>query len=153
MADLMVPLYDLPEPLVPSSYEVRRPMASEGLSLQQWIAENFSRGWASEVLPGISRTPPTIFVALEKSSLLPAGFCGWDCTSLGFLGPVGVAEAHRGKGIGRAMVLYALHAMAEQGYGYAAVGYAGPVEFFRKVCGAFEIPGSTPGIYRKGLKW
>ncbi len=153
MADLLVPLYGLKDLSIPSGFEIRRPMASEGLSLQMWISESFSEGWASEILPGISRIPSSVLVALEKSSMSPAGFCGWDCTALGFLGPVGVAKAHRRKGLGQALVLSVLYAMAEQGYGYAAVGDAGPVHFFRKVCGAVEIPGSKPGIYRNRIVW
>lgn len=153
MADLLVPLYGLKVFSIPSGFEIRRPMASEGISLQMWISENFSEGWASEILPGISRIPSSVFVAVDNSSMSPAGFCCWDCTALGFLGPVGVAEAHKGKGLGQALVLSVLHAMAEQGYGYAAVGDAGPVQFFRKVCDAVEIPGSSPGIYRKRIRW
>ena len=98
MADLLVPLYDLQEFSVPSGFTVRRPMASEGHSLQSWVSENFSEGWASEILPGISRTPSSVLIAVDKSSMSAAGFCCWDCTALGFLGPVGVAEAYRGNG-------------------------------------------------------
>lgn len=38
------------------------------------------------------------------------------------------------------------------GYGYAIVGNAGPTEFFRKVVGAIEIPGSEPGIYVESVR-
>ncbi len=99
------------------------------------------------MLSAISRTPSTMIIALEKSTGKLAGFCGWDCTALGFLGPVGVAEEYRGAGVGKAVTLEVLHCMRQQGYGYGVVGAAGPVDFFQSICKASVIPGSTPGIY------
>ena len=152
MPDLLVPLYRLPGKFTCSGFNVRRPMAFEGAGIQKWIAEAFSSSWASEVLPAISRTPSTMVIAVEESTGKLAGFCGWDCTALGFLGPIGVAEEFRGSGLGRAVTLDVLHSMREQGYGYAIIGAAGPVEFFSKICGASVIPGSTPGIYPEPVK-
>lgn len=152
MADLLVPLYRLPDTVSPLGYTIRRPMASEGTRIQSWIEANFSRGWASEILPGLARTPATILAAVDNQTLSVSGFCAWDCTALGFLGPVGVAEESRNIGLGRSLVLQALLAMREQGYGYAVVGDAGPSDFFAKACGATEIPNSSPGIYRERIR-
>lgn len=91
--------------------------------------------------------PPTVVIAMNRTSGRLAGFCCWDCTAKGFLGPIGVHDDFRGKSVGRAVVLSALHSMREAGYGYAIVGDAGPVEFFQKICDARVIEGSTPGIY------
>ena len=152
MADLLVPLYDLPDKFSPAGFVVRRPLAHEGGTIRNWIEEHFSPGWASEVLPAVSRTPLTMVVALERSTGKLAGFCVWDCTALGFLGPVGVAEDFRGTGVGRAVTIEVLHCMREQGYGYGIVGGAGPVDFFKSVCGASVVSQSTPGIYPDMIK-
>lgn len=152
MADLLVPLYSLPGKLCSAGFTVRRSMAHEGEIIQRWIKVNFSAGWASEVLPAISRTPSTMMISLEESTGKLAGFCVWDCTALGFLGPVGVAEEYRGTGVGKAVTLEVLHCMREQGYGYGIVGGAGPVDFFQSVCGAMVIQGSTPGLYPESIK-
>jgi hypothetical protein len=37
--------------------------------------------------------------------------------------------------------------MRWQGYGYAAIGGVGPIEFYEKAVGATVIPDSTPGVY------
>ena len=37
---------------------------------------------------------------------------------------------------------------ADQGYGYAIIGGAGPIGFYEKSVGAIAIPGSSPGIYK-----
>ncbi|MCD4708355.1 MAG: GNAT family N-acetyltransferase [Candidatus Sabulitectum sp.] len=152
MPDLLVPLYSLPRKLHLTGFSVRRPMAHEGGTTRNWIEAHFSKGWASEVLPAICRTPSTMIIALEKSTGKLAGFCVWDCTALGFLGPVGVAKEYRGTGVGRAVTLEVLHCMREQGYGYGIVGGAGPVDFFQSVCGATVIPKSIPGIYPEPIK-
>ena len=33
------------------------------------------------------------------------------------------------------------------GYAYAIIGGVGPQDYYKKVCGAFVIPGSDVGIY------
>lgn len=152
MTDLLVPLYNLPEQLSCKGFTLRRPLAFESDTVRNWIKDNLSSGWASEVLPAISRTPSTMIIAIEKSSGKLAGFCAWDCTALGFFGPVGVAEAFRGKGVGKALSLMVLHSMKEQGYGYGIIGAAGPVDFFRSICNASVIAESSPGIYPEALK-
>jgi predicted N-acetyltransferase YhbS len=152
MCDLLVPLYRLPEHRIPPGFSFRKPMACEINELKDWIAVAFSPSWAAEASAGLLRTPPTVFLAASIGGE-PAGFCCWDCTALGFLGPVGVSGKWRGSGVGAALVGFVLRSMREQGYGYAVVGGAGPIEFFRKCSGAVEIPGSTPGIYERKLKW
>jgi GNAT superfamily N-acetyltransferase len=75
------------------------------------------------------------------------GFACHDAIAPNFFGPEGVAANERGHGIGRALLLAALHALREQGYAYAIVGGVGPADFYAKCVGAMPIPGSTPGIY------
>ena len=152
MADLLVPLYGLPDGSAPPGFTFRKPMGCEGDQVKDWIRGSFSPGWASEINPAICSVPPTILLAVESATSRVAGFCAWDCTALGFLGPVGVSDAFRGKGIGAFLVLSVLQDMVEQGYGYAVVGDAGPAEFFVKSCGAIPIPNSGQGIYRKRQK-
>jgi len=88
---------------------------------------------------------------VDEASGRIAGFCCWDCTAKGFLGPIGVHDDFRGMNAGKAVVLSVLHSMREAGYGYAIIGDTGPVDFFRKICDARIIKGSTPGIYNNPL--
>ena len=37
--------------------------------------------------------------------------------------------------------------LRDEGYGYAIIGSAGPVDFYNKCVGATVIEGSVPGIY------
>ena len=98
------------------------------------------------------RDPPKgVFIAVRKEPKQKAevlGFACYDATVKGFFGPTGVAKAERGKGIGVALLLATLHGMKDEGYGYGVIGGAGPVDFYKKCCGAIPIEGSSPGVYR-----
>ena len=147
LPDLLVPLYDLPAAPGQDSLWVGKPLPHQSPSVLSFIGDNFSNGWKAEAGTAFGSVPPTLIVAVDKASGSLAGFCCWDCTAKGFLGPIGVHDDFRGKGVGKAVVITALHCMREAGYGYAVIGDAGPVEFFKSICDARVIEGSTPGIY------
>jgi GNAT superfamily N-acetyltransferase len=136
----------------PESFLVRKPIPPEHHLILAWIAERFSPAWAGEAGAALANRPCSLFVAVrgEPSELI--GFCGYDATARGFVGPVGVAETVRGTGVGAALLRACLDDMRTAGYGYAVVGAVGAPGFFRRVAGATEIPDSTPGIYRGMLK-
>lgn len=147
MTDLLVKLYELP-PLaqLDPALTVRRALAPEKRFLAEWVAREFSAGWASELEVAFSRQPLACFVAHQSSQVL--GFACYDSTAKGFFGPTGVAASARGQGIGKSLLLAALYAMRAEGYFYAIIGGAGPVEFYISTVGAIPIPGSDPGVYR-----
>ena len=156
MTDLLVRLFDLPDQtaqlavLAEKNILVRRAMASEKSLVVGWVQRLFGEGWAAECDVAFARQPIACTIASSSGRL--AGFACYDSTCLNFFGPVGIDSASRQKGIGRALLLTTLRAMAHAGYAYAIIGGAGPMAFFEKCVGAFPIPGSTPGIYRPTLK-
>ena len=155
MPDLLVRLYDLPEVtslvnrLAAHSIVVRRTMPYEKYALVKWVEKMFSQGWAGECDVAFSNHPVSCFIATETGKIV--GFACHDCTCWNFFGPTGVDSEKRGIGIGKALLLSCLHAMAAQGYAYAVIGGAGPADFFVHTAGAIVIAGSTPGIYRDRL--
>lgn len=156
MPDLLVKLYELPalEPYLKKvkehGVEVRRAIAPEKHVVCEFARTHFNEGWVSEIEVGYAQTPHGVFVATKEEKCV--GFACYDATCRGFFGPVGVDKAERGSGIGVALLLVTLHAMQHVGYGYAIIGAAGPVDFYRKLCGATVIEGSVPGIYKGMLK-
>jgi len=158
MPDMLVKLYELPE-LAPVMEEmkskgivIRRGIGPEKNEAAAWVRERFSEYWKSECEVAFSRQPVSCLIAVTeipdtgRSRML--GFACYNSTMRGFFGPTGVSEETRGQGVGKALLLAALHAMKEEGYGYAVIGGAGPVDFYAKQVGAVEIPDSVPGIYR-----
>ena len=152
MSDLLVKLYELPAlepsliPLRARNIEIRRALAPEKHLIVDWVRTAFSSAWASECEVAFARQPVACFIAVEGPRCL--GFACYDATCRDFFGPEGVASESRSGGIGSALLLACLHDMAAQGYAYAIIGSAGPVEFYQRLVGATVIEGSSPGIYR-----
>jgi GNAT superfamily N-acetyltransferase len=135
---------------VPTDISISKPIGPEFLAVEQWVAAHMPAPWLSEARVALANRPITLFIAKLGTELL--GFSCYDATARGFVGPIGVLESARGKGIGAALLLACLHDMRSAGYGYAIAGYVGAPEFFRRVAGAVEIPDSTPGLYANMLR-
>jgi predicted N-acetyltransferase YhbS len=155
MHDMLVKLYELPslakarEALSARGIAVRRVIAPETPVVTEWARSNFATS-AAEVAIACGRLPISCFIAVREQQIL--GFACHDATARNFFGPEAVAAEERGRGLGRALLLTALHAQREQGYAYAIIGGVGPAEFYAKCVGAIPIPGSTPGIYAGVLR-
>ncbi len=155
MGDMLVKLYDLPDgaprlrALRDAGVVVRAAMPYEKQDVVTWVRGRFGDAWAGECEAAFARQPVACFVAAEDGRL--RGFACHDCTCPNFFGPMGVAAEARGRGIGSALLLCCLHAMAARGYAYAIIGGAGNGDIYRKAVGAVDIAGSTPGVYRDRL--
>jgi len=156
MPDMLVRLYDLPDvaPLVKDLADrnivIRRAMPYEKHRVVGWVRESFGEGWASECDGAFANHPVSCFIATETGDI--AGFACHDSTCRNFFGPTGVAGEKRGSGIGKALLLSCLHAMAALGYAYAIIGGVDSTAFYAEAVGATVIEGSTPGIYRDPLR-
>jgi len=153
--DLLVKLYDVVKLdefsfLKDFSVIIKRPIGPEKKVIVEWVEKNFSKGWASECDVAMSKTPPTCFIAIKNNSII--GFSCYNSTSKGFFGPIGVLESERKSGVGSALLVKTLKQMYFDGYGYAIIGWAGPVEFFKKTVGAIEIPDSDGSVYKNMVK-
>jgi predicted N-acetyltransferase YhbS len=150
LPDLLVNLLHLPALETAKNFNIRRPQPFELTAVRTFVQTNFADSWADEISIGFARQPITVYIATIEQAI--AGFAAYECTRRGFFGPMGVAEASQGTGIGKALLLASLWGLREMGYVYGIIGAAGPVDFYQKTVGAIIIPGSEPGIYVDGLK-
>ncbi len=146
----MLPVEPLLSELRAQGVVIRRAHPFEITPIREFIETHFSTGLADEITPCYSRQPISLYIAIRAGRVI--GFGAYEATQRGFFGPTGVAEAERGKNIGKALLLACLWGLRESGYAYGIIGGVGPADFYTRVCGATLIPDSTPGIYSDMLK-
>ena len=156
MKDMLVRLTDLPDisekerSLAAEGIIFRRPIAPEKSLLSDWTKLHFSEFWANEAEVAFSRQPVSCFLAQRGNEIL--GFACYETTARAFFGPTGTVETERGKGIGRVLLIKALHALKEMGYAYAIIGGVGPEDYYRKNVNAIVIEGSEKSVYENLLR-
>ena len=153
--DLLVNLYSrrmaaLAQRVAGVDATIRVALPPELHILQDWVRENFSEYWVSELTAAMAHQPPGCLVAIVDGKLV--GFACYDATARGFFGPTGVAESQRGRGIGLALLYHTLAAMKARGYAYAVIGGVGPVEFYANAVGAVPIESDGEDIYQGLLR-
>lgn len=158
MTDMLVRLYDLPDPaplldrLSARGVRIKRPLALDTRPILAFVEARFGAaapGWVDECRATLLRQPPTCFIAERAGELL--GFACFDATARGMFGPTGVLPEARGQGIGQALLLSCLQQMGADGYAYAVIGWVNSQDYYRKAVGASPIEGSEPGIYGRAL--
>src|SRR4051794_29209094 len=103
MTDMLVNLLKLesPQPLIDelrATHQVvlRRANPWE-MSRVREFAGKWAPTWADEATVAFSRQPVSAFIAIVDGEV--AGFCCHECTRRNYLGPMGVEENLRGKGV------------------------------------------------------
>jgi len=92
-----------------------------------FVKREFGTTWAFEV----ARSAAAILIPGVAFAVIEANNRG-----LGTFGPTGVAQAHRGRGHGRTVLLAALAELGRLGYTRAIIPWTDATEFYRRSCGA-----------------
>lgn len=92
--------------------------------------------WEHEVLGALQNSPPTLFLVWEDSRVI--GFSAFECNNrgTGWFGPMGVAPAARGLGLGHLLLQRCLQEMKRLGFSRAIIPWVGPTEFYAQSVGA-----------------
>ena len=154
--DMLVKLYNIPDDAVfatetalkSEGIYLKRAMAPDLHLIREFVEKNFSVGWADEATAGVLNHG--CWLAVQEHEIV--GFACFEATAKDFFGPIGVLPSMRGKNVGKALLLKSLLSMKNLGYAYAIIGWTGPQEFYRKVCGAVPIEDSIPGSYHGMVK-
>lgn len=122
--DIIVKLYGMPD-----HSDFLRRMDEEGVSIRRmmpvntsetlrFIEGNFGELWADEARFAMMHR--NCIIAVKDRRLV--GFVCVDATAKGYVGPIGVTEEMRGKGVARALFYRAMLALRDMGYKYAVAG-------------------------------
>ncbi|HEY5920191.1 MAG TPA: GNAT family N-acetyltransferase [Kofleriaceae bacterium] len=125
---------ELVERAAAGGYEVRRAHANERDGLCTAIATEFGGAWPFEIERALGYEPAGVHVALHEGAY--CGFAAHDGNNrgLGWFGPTGTWPAHRGKGLGEALLMACLVDVGEE-RSQCEVAWIGPRPFYEKVAG------------------
>ena len=114
-------------------YQVRRARRDEA-ELAAAIQAEFGGAWPFEVSRALGGDPPGVHVAVQSGAY--CGFAAHDGNNrgLGWFGPTGTWLAHRGQGLGEALLMACLVDVAAH-HAQCEVAWIGPRPFYDKVAG------------------
>jgi mycothiol synthase len=114
-------------------YQVRRARADEHAVIDA-VAVEFGGAWPFEVSRALGGDPPGVHVAVADG-----GYCAFAAhdgnnRGLGWFGPTGTWPAHRGRGLGEALLVACLVDVAARQQ-QCEVAWIGPRPFYERVAG------------------
>ncbi|MGH0677682.1 GNAT family N-acetyltransferase [Bacillus luti] len=117
---------------------VRKANASDFEELASFVEAEFGERWLHSIEYGFRtyKENSPIYIA-EKEEVI-VGFACYDVVrgKKGLFGPMGTAKQNRVKGVGKELLHHCLYHMKQEGYEYAIIGQAGPIEFYERNCNA-----------------
>ncbi len=121
-------------------YAVRRLSDCDGETQDRFfsfVGSEFSPVWSFETRRALKGPAKAVHAAWHGTT--PVAFAAADGNNrgLGWFGPAGTVPAHRGRGLGEALLIACLldvRALPEGG----VIAWIGPKEFYRKACGAVD---------------
>lgn len=121
--------------LAAAGYRLVRAGDPDRAELEAGAAAAGHRAWAVEIARSLA-APSGVFIARDRGGAL-AGFAAHDGNNrgLGGFGPAAVAPAHRGRGVGAALLVACLVDVAAAGHPRCTVGWVGPRGFYERVAG------------------
>jgi GNAT superfamily N-acetyltransferase len=144
-----------------AGYTLRRAEAGDLPALLAMIESQFSPIWAYEVARALgprlggeaaAHTPEldegaAVHLACDGASEIVA-FAAHDGNNrgLGWFGPMGTLPAHRGHGLGEALLLACLADVRARPEG-GVIAWVGPVSFYGRACGA--VPDRSFVVYEE----
>ena len=117
-------------------YQVRRARPDEQALLDAAAAE-FGGAWPFELARALGFDPPGVHVAVQDGAYCAFAAHDGNNRGLGWFGPTGTWPAHRGQGLGEALLVACLVDVADH-HARCEVAWIGPRPFYDKVAGIAE---------------
>jgi mycothiol synthase len=114
-------------------YQIRRARTDER-ALIDAVAAEFGGAWPFELERALGGGPPGVHVATRDDMYCAFAAHDGNNRGLGWFGPTGTWPAHRGQGLGEALLLACLIDVADD-HAYCEVAWIGPRTFYDMVAG------------------
>jgi GNAT superfamily N-acetyltransferase len=124
---------ELAEAAAAQGYEIRRARPDERALLDS-VRTEFGGAWPLELERALGHEPPGVHVALADGAYCAFAAHDGNNRGLGWFGPTGTWPAHRGKGLGEALLLACLVDVAAA-HARCEVAWIGPRPFYEKAAG------------------
>lgn len=152
MADMLINLYEVDYNQLKeldNRIKIKKVLAPDRRKVIKFVKQNFNENFVDECIVSLSNNPITCYIAVKDFNIV--GFISYEATAKNFVGPMGIMESERNKGIGKALMLKCLLSMKEMGYAYAIIGSSSEknIKFHQKVSNAQVISSDTLGIYTR----
>ncbi|MFA2787048.1 GNAT family N-acetyltransferase [Bacillus paranthracis] len=121
---------------------VRKGNSSDLRKLVSFVSKEFGERWLHSIGYGFRTYKENVPIYIAEQEEVIVGFACYDVVrgKKGLFGPMGTAKQNRVKGVGKQLLHCSLHSMKQEGYEYAIIGQAGPIEFYERCCNARLIP-------------
>lgn len=121
---------------------VRKANLSDFEKLARFVEAEFGERWLRSIEYGFRTYKENLPIYIAEQEEVIVGFACYDVVrgKKGLFGPMGTAKQNRVKGVGKELLHRCLHSMKQDGYEYAIIGQAGPIEFYERNCDARLIP-------------
>jgi GNAT superfamily N-acetyltransferase len=131
--NLRVPLAPIRPLPTRTDFTIRRAGPEDRDSLLE-CAGSFAKVWAFEIARAFEIG--AVHVALDGDRVVAFAAHDGNNRGLGWFGPAGTLESHRGKGLGAALLIPCLIDVREAGLTDGVIAWIGPREFYAKTAGA-----------------
>ena len=117
---------------------VRKGNSSDLRKLVSFVSKEFGERWLHSIGYGFRTYKENVPIYIAEQEEVIVGFACYDVVrgKKGLFGPMGTAKQNRVKGVGKQLLHCSLHSMKQEGYEYAIIGQAGPIEFYERCCNA-----------------
>ncbi|PFN19348.1 GNAT family N-acetyltransferase [Bacillus cereus] len=121
---------------------IRRASSSDFEKLASFVKDEFGERWLHSIDYGFRTYEENLPIYIAEQEEVIVGFACYDVVrgKKGLFGPMGTAKQNRVKGVGKELLHHCLYNMKQDGYEYAIIGQAGPIEFYERSCHARLIP-------------
>jgi GNAT superfamily N-acetyltransferase len=115
-------------------YAIRRATADERDALTAAIASEHGGAWPFEVERALGHDPVAVHVAEREGAYCALAAHDGNNRGLGWFGPTATWPAHRGQGLGEALLLACLVDVAAE-HSQCEIAWIGPRAFYDKIAG------------------